>query len=376
MKKIVHLLKNDPVLVISGILAFVSMFLVLPDKEYIDYLDFHVLALLFSLMCVMNGYQEIGFFRRLAEIVLKKTGSTRQLTAVLVFLCFFFSMFITNDVSLITFVPFTVLILNMVGQQKLMIHTIVLQTIAANLGSMLTPIGNPQNLYLYNLSGMGFGEFVLTLLPYSAISLLLLILCLFLKKNEKVSLETLDFESSESFSGSVSYRKSLLLYTALFLICLLCVLRLIPWPLMLILVLTSLFFCNRRLLLKADFGLLTTFVFFFLFIGNMGRIPSIVSTLGSILKGYELPVSVLSSQVISNVPAAMLLSGFTANYTPLLIGVNLGGLGTLIASLASLISYKQYAALPGSNKGQYLLIFTVFNLVFLAILMITAYIFH
>lgn len=367
MKKLICLFKKDPVLIISGVLAFVSMFFVFPDKEYIGYLDFHVLALLFCLMCVMNGYQEIGFFRRLAEFVLKKTSNTRQLTAVLVFLCFFLSMFITNDVALITFVPFTILILNMIGQQKLMILCIVLQTIAANLGSMLTPIGNPQNLYLYNLSGMGFAEFILTLLPYSLLSLLLLIACLFLKKAEQVNPEDLHFESSKG------NRKALFLYTALFAVCLLCVLRLLSWQIMLAAVLIVLLVYNRKLLLQADFGLLLTFVFFFLFIGNMGRIPSVVTALSSILDGNELLVSILASQAISNVPAAVLLSGFTSNLIPLLIGVNLGGLGTLIASLASLISYKQYAAVPGSSKGQYLFLFTVLNLLFLAVLIFAAY---
>lgn len=376
MKKLVSIFKKDPVLVLSGLLALVSVFFVLPDRQYIDYIDFRVLALLFSLMCVMKGYQEIGFFQRLAQSLLKKTKNTRQLSAVLVFLCFFLSMFITNDVALITFVPFTVLILNMVGQQKLMIRIIVLQTIAANLGSMLTPIGNPQNLYLYNLSGMGFGEFLLTMLPYAALSLVLLVLCLFLQKAEAIQLGDVTFSGAaagtEGESSPALNRKALLLYTALFAVCLLCVLRLLSWQIMLAVTLAVLFLYNRRLLLKADYGLLFTFVFFFLFIGNMGRIPAVVSLLQSILTGHELAVSVAASQVISNVPAAILLSGFTANYGQLLIGVNIGGLGTLIASLASLISYKQYAALENSDSGKYMLNFTVMNILFLIVLLAAA----
>ena len=160
MDKISSFIKKDPVLLISGLLAVVSAFFVPPDVSYLSYIDFRVLALLFCLMCVMNGFQEIGLFQKLAVFILSRTKNTRQLTAVLVFLCFFLSMFITNDVSLITFVPFTVLILTITGQAKLMIYVIVLQTIAANLGSMLTPVGNPQNLYLYSLSGMRISLFL------------------------------------------------------------------------------------------------------------------------------------------------------------------------------------------------------------------------
>ncbi len=386
MKKLYSLLQKDPVLVISGLLAVLSMFLVVPDREYIGYLDFHVLALLFCLMCVMNGYQEIGFFRQLAVWLLQKTGNTRQLTAVLVLLCFVLSMFITNDVALITFVPLTVLILNMAGQQKLMIYIVVLQTIAANLGSMLTPIGNPQNLYLYNLSRMSFGAFVLTLLPYSLISLGLLVLCFFVKKAEPVRLDfsavgLAEAPSKMPSSGTARSNNAfkarpaaggMVLYTILFVVCLLSVLHVLSWPVMLAASLLSLLVCNRGLLRKADYGLLLTFVFFFVFIGNMGRIPAVVSVLGNLLQGQELLVSVAASQVISNVPATVLLSGFTTDYIPLLIGVNLGGLGTLIASLASLISYKQYAATEGADKGKYLVFFTGMNVLFLAVLLLAA----
>ena len=369
MKKAIDFFKKDPVLAISGILAFFSLILVFPDKEYIDYLDFRVLALLFALMCVMKGYQEIGLFNQLAVMILKRTKNTRQLAAVLVLLCFFFSMLITNDVALITFVPFTILVLDLVGQKKLMIYIIVLQTIAANLGSMLTPIGNPQNLYLYNLSGMSFADFTLTLLPYSLLSLLLLIFSFYMKKKEHVSLENIASEKTDMD------KRAVIIYTLLFLICLGCVLHLVSWQAVLAITLIVLLLYNRKLLLQADYGLLLTFVFFFIFIGNMGRIPSVSDLLSYVLAGRELLISVLASQVISNVPAAILLSGFTSDYTPLLIGVNLGGLGTLIASLASLISYKQYAAVEGCDKGRYMIYFTAMNLLFLAVLLIAAYLF-
>lgn len=362
MDKISCFIKKDPVLIISGLLAVVSAFFVPPDVSYLSYIDFRVLALLFCLMCVMNGFQEIGLFQKLAVFILSRTKNTRQLTAVLVFLCFFLSMFITNDVSLITFVPFTILILTITGQAKLMIYVIVLQTIAANLGSMLTPVGNPQNLYLYSLSGMRISLFLKTMLPYTLLSGLLLFLSLFLKPGEKVSLQSVFTDTAPM------ERKPLLVYSLLFMLCLGCVLRLFPWQALLLILFAVLLPFNRRLLYKADYGLLFTFLFFFLFIGNMGRIPVIVDFLRSVLTGHELFLSIAASQVISNVPAAILLSGFTGNYLPLLAGVNIGGLGTLIASLASLISYKQYAKTAGCHKGRYLLRFTGLNLLFLAVL--------
>ena len=362
-KNVLTALKSDPVLLISGLLAALSMFFVHPDAEYVSYIDYRVLALLFSLMCVMNGFQEQGLFRKMAVFVLSRTANTRQLSAVLVFLCFFLSMLITNDVALITFVPFTVLILSITGQQKRLIPIIVLQTVAANLGSMLTPIGNPQNLYLYNLSGMGLGEFLSVMFPYTAVSFALLAFSLFPGKSEAIELASVFTELPPAD------KKKVVCYTLLFLLCMGCVLRLLPWQLMLAAVVLVLFFVSRPLLFKADFGLLATFVFFFLFIGNMGRLPAVSGLLSRILSGHELLVGVLSSQVISNVPSALLLSGFTADYRPLLAGVNLGGLGTLIASLASLISYKQYAQTEGCRKGAYLLSFTAVNVLFLLVLL-------
>ena len=364
--KVLTVLKKDPVLAVSGVLAVLSMFFVHPDAAYVSYVDYRVLALLFSLMCVMNGFQEQGVFRKMAVFILSRTADTRQLSAVLVFLCFFLSMLITNDVALITFVPFTVLVLSITGQQKRLISVIVLQTVAANLGSMLTPVGNPQNLYLYNLSGMGIGEFLSIMFPYTAVSFLLLVLCLFPGKNEPVRL-------SSGFNDLPPVdRKKLGCYIVLFLLCMGAVLRFLPWQLILAATLIILLLVNRPLLRKADYGLLLTFVFFFLFIGNMGRLPAVSDLLARILSGHELIIGVLSSQVISNVPSALLLSGFTSALRPLLIGVNLGGLGTLIASLASLISYKQYAQTEGCRKGAYLLAFTAVNAVFLLILLAAA----
>lgn len=271
-------------------------------------------------------------------------------------------MFITNDVALITFVPFTILVLEMAGETSMMVRTIVLQTIAANLGSMLTPVGNPQNLYLYSLSGMGVADFMGLMLPLSAISFFLLLAFVVLKKGRPVSIEKLDMEFEPFQKGKFVG------YMLLFILALLVVLHVVPYQAALVVTAAGLFFLDRNIFRRIDYSLLLTFVFFFIFIGNMGRIDVVSEGLKRILDGNELLTSIAASQVISNVPASILLSGFTDNIETLIIGTNLGGLGTLIASLASLISYKYYVRSVGSSKGQYLTAFTGYNVFFLGTL--------
>lgn len=364
--KILAFIKKETVLSIAGLLAIFSAFFVPPAFSYLPYLDFRVLALLFSLMGVMAGFQDTGIFSRLALSMLKETKGTRQLTAALVSLCFFSSMAVTNDVSLITFIPFTILVLKMAGEEKLMIRIIVLQTIAANLGSMLTPIGNPQNLYLHSLSGMSALQFAKTMTPYTVLSFLLLCLVIFLTPAANIHLENMAGELKPISKKEVAQ------YSILFLLCLATVVHLIPYPITFLAVLLVLGCLHRDILKKIDYFLLLTFIFFFIFIGNMGEIPAVRDGLQQVIWGRELELSVLASQVISNVPAAILLSGFTEDYASLLVGVNLGGLGTLIASLASLISYKYYVRQPGSKKLSYLIHFTAMNVLFLAVLYLAA----
>lgn len=362
-------LKKETVLSISAILAFVSAFFVPPSGGYIEYIDFRVLALLYCLMLVVAGMQSIGVFNYLGDRLLQKVGSTRQLTLLLVALCFFSGMFITNDVALITFVPFAVMVLTMAGQESLLIPVVVLQTIAANLGSMLTPIGNPQNLYLYSAFEVPIGTFLLYMLPLTAASALLLALAVLFLKNHPLHTET---GSSSCASGSPApqrpHKGKLAAFLLLFAVCLACVVRILPWPVMLAVLGISILFLDRSLFAKADYFLLLTFVCFFLFIGNMEQIPAIADFLRSFIEKRELLLGVLFSQFISNVPAAILLSGFTENVRALLYGVNVGGLGTLIASLASVISFRLYGNSKGASKGAYVKAFTLYNLVFLLIL--------
>ena len=379
MKHILQFLKKETVLCIAALLAICSAFLVPPDAAYGGYLDYRVLALLFCLMTVMQGFQRTGLFESIGSQLLQRVTSTRQLTLILVLLCFFASMWITNDVSLLTFVPFTILILRMTGLKKHLIPILCLQTIAANLGSMLTPVGNPQNLYLYSVSGMSLFSFLRIMAPLSGISLVVIvILCLF-QKQEPVKLQP-DWHIKQGVQERPARTTAIEngILAALFVCSLLSVFRILPWQILLILTLIvcivlSVLCKETYLPLRADFGLLLTFAAFFIFIGNMGRMELVRGFLTKVLQGRELLLSFACSQVISNVPAAILLSGFTDQYKALLQGVNIGGLGTLIASLASLISYKFFAAeaTEKGEKGRYLLVFTGWN-VLLAIILLGA----
>lgn len=286
-----------------------------------------------------------------------------MLELILVLLPFFSSMLITNDVALITFVPFALALLGGAGLKHRVIYIVVLQTIAANLGSMLTPIGNPQNLYLYTLSGMQIGEFLCAMFPFTLISLVTLILLVtFGKKNEIV----VCFEKA----AMPVHKKKLAMLIILFLLCMGTVIRVVDWRVSFAIVLVAGLLFFRNLFREVDYYLLGTFCGFFLFIGNMKQFPAVSNLIDHMLQGHEMLVSFLLSQVISNVPATMLLSGFTSVYKELLIGVNMGGLGTLIASLASLISYKFYAVTTDSHKGKYVLVFTAYNLLFVVVLML------
>ncbi len=371
MKKLVSFFKQEVVLTAAFALAVLSCFFVHPDKQYIEYLDMRVLALLFCLMAVMEGFKQLGVFETLARKLMRKVKDIRGLCFVLVFLCFFSAMFITNDVALITFVPFSILILEMAKKREYTISIVVLQTLAANLGSMFTPVGNPQNLYLYTVSGMEFWQFLKTMLPLTAVSFLLLFFCCFFQKKQPVQLAD-ETKQAYATEGKKTTQAKMLFFldVLLFVLSLLCVLRILPYPVLFVITLLGILLFQREILKKVDYCLLLTFVSFFVFIGNMGRISSIQELLSELLKGREMGVSFLCSQVISNVPAAILLSGFTENYTALLKGVNIGGLGTLIASLASLISYKFYAASEGSRKGKYFFCFTKMNVLFALILLL------
>ncbi len=375
----INFIKKNVVFDAAWILAFISMFFYTPSFEYFNYINFNVLILLFCMMIVVEGFSKMGLFKNFAEFILKKISNARGLTLCFVFLCFFFSMLITNDVALITFVPFSIMVLKMAGLEKNILFTIVLETIAANLGSMMTPIGNPQNLYLYSVSEIDIINFFYVIAPYTAISFFCLLAVSFFVQKKKF---TVNFEKEKIkennfitiFNKKINLRLfKIYTYSLLFLLCILAVLRFFDYNLLLIIVCLAFLLLDKKLFLNVDYVLLLTFVGFFIFVGNMGKIQVVRNLVEFLFSGNEVIVSVGLSQIISNVPAALLLSGFTEKYSELIIGVNIGGLGTLIASMASLISYKFYMKTENCNGKRYLGIFTVVNCAFLVILILAYY---
>ena len=364
---IIKKIMSDPVLIAAWVLAFISVFFTRPDKEYLSYIDWRSLGILWGLMVVIQGLKENSVFDIIGNYLLGRVKKGWQLAAIFIFLCFFGGMLITNDVALITFVPFAIMILESCGMKKMALRVIVLQTIAANLGSMLTPIGNPQNLYLYGLTGMPIDEFIIWMLPYTLLALVLLIVGIaFLPERNKginVDNKSGDISKQHVKSGNI------IIYLILFVLAVLTVLRIVTWYVMALIILAVVFVLDKKIILRADYMLLMTFIGFFIFTGNMGRVGYIRDMLERLVRGKEVYTSVIASQFISNVPATLLLSGFTDNHKALLLGVNLGGLGTLIASMASLISYKAFANEYKKEKGRYIRLFTVYNVLFLIALL-------
>lgn len=369
MSKIVSFVKKESVLCISILAAVISMFIVRPDSGYAGYIDFRTLAILFCLMAVVSGFRSMGIFDRVARTLLSKVRGIGGIAAVLVGICFISSMFITNDVALITFVPFTLIIADSLKdriKETVTLTIVVMQTIAANLGSMLTPIGNPQNLYLSGISGMGTWDIVKLMFPYSAAAFIMLAIwiAIIALRNRRCK------ASSDAMSGDRPQVKprAVIMYAALFIVSLLAVVRVVHYALPFALVIICMVVFDRKNFTGIDYSLLGTFTALFIFIGNIGRIDAFNEWMQNIVTGREIMVSAAASQIMSNVPAAILLSGFTDNIQGLIVGTNIGGLGTLIASMASLISFR-YVAGTGRSCGKYLAVFTISNLVFLAVMM-------
>lgn len=364
MNKIKAFLKKEPVLSIAAVLALASAVVVPPSAAYVAYIDVRVLILLFCLMAVVAGFIEIGFFSALSSKLLSKSNRSRSIAILLVNLCFFSAMLVTNDVALLTFVPLTLGLLAALPPSE-QIFVLVMETIAANLGSMATPLGNPQNLYLYSAYQLSLADFFLTLAPLTLLSWLLIMAALLLHKG--FTQQLCWDETPPRLS-----RPALLLLSLLFFLCIATVLHVVDERLCLAVVLLCLLLWKPTVLKKVDYCLLLTFLCFFVFVGNMGQLSAVKELLSSLLAGRELLVSALASQLISNVPAALMLSGFTEQGKGLLIGCNLGGLGTLWASLASLITFKLYSRQPQAESGRFFRCFTLWNLLFLLLLLAVA----
>jgi Na+/H+ antiporter NhaD/arsenite permease-like protein len=363
-----RILKNEFVLVASGMAAAVSACFVPISYSYIGYIDFKVIAILFCLMAVVAGIRKLRAFEVLAQSMLQKTGSVRKISLALILMSFFSSMLITNDVALITFVPFTIAVLSFSGKKNI-IFVITMQTMAANLGSMLTPVGNPQNLYLYSFFNLEAKDFFFVTMPIVLVSLAIIIVMTILARDSTISVDFPEDARIESWS-------KLNIFLVLFALCLMSVFGLVSYILVTITVFVVLLMIDRELFIKVDYSLLATFVFFFILVGNIGQLSHVENTVGGLIKGREMISAVLLSQVISNVPAAIMLSGFTKNYAMLIAGTNIGGLGTMVASLASLISFKFYLTTDGAEPVRYMGVFTAANLVVLGALLAFAFVWY
>lgn len=352
--------RKNVVMLIALLLAIITCFLVPPDKQYLEYFDLRTLSCLLAVLAIVCALKNVNFFYFLAQQTVKLFKTTRASIIALVYITFIGSMLIANDMALLTFLPLGYIVLTNTKKEKHMIFTFVMQNIAANLGGMLTPFGNPQNLYLYSKFNIPTLEFMgIMVIPF-AISIFLITVCCFIF----VRKEPLVFDGETTKPEP----KRTTLYLVLFVLSIVMVFRIIPYWIGLSVILMMLIIVDRKALLKVDYPLLFTFVFFFIFAGNMARIEAVRSFFSYLLGVNTLLFSVLSCQVISNVPSAILLSQFTDNYASLLIGVNVGGVGTLISSLASLITFREYCSHNPGKGGKYLLIFSAFNFAFLFIL--------
>lgn len=375
MRSIGQLIRENMVLFLAGTAALASMIVVPPTAAYAGYINMPVLSVLFCLMVVIGGLRESGVFAAVLARLLLRLGTMRQLAAVLIFSCFFVSMWVTNDVSLLTFVPFSLMALPRISSERQIALVIVLQTLAANLGSMCTPVGNPQNLYLYFYYGMDLGTFLSLLLPYTLVSLALLVLSVFLLPGTPIPVSARLAARRIRNLPVLAPPRQLWLLGGMFSLSLLTVAHVLDYRLTLAIVAAVTALTRPRYFRYADYRLLGTFVAFFVLIGNMSQLTAFREILTGYLAGHEFLIALLASQIISNVPAAVLLSGFTDQGAALLLGTDIGGLGTLVASMASLISYGMFVRACPRQQGWYLKLFTLLNLAYLLVLVLFAWLY-
>lgn len=326
MVNLVDFFKRETIFSISLILAIISCFFVNPGLNYINYINWDTVILLLVIMVIVEVLKNLAIFEMMVHKFLSKIRDTRQLVLLLVFICFFSSIFITNDVSLIIFVPFALFTLKKIDRSDLAILTVCLQTIAANVGCMILPIGAPHNIVLYTVSNIPFESFFLLLFPYIVVSVIFLIILSFFVSKDNIKLpimKKIEVDRTDFF---------------------------------------------KRVFLGVDYYLLLTFIALFVLIGNLEQISFFTSLFDKWITGNEVIFAIISSQIISNVPAAMLMSGFSNNYEAIIVGINIGGFGSLIASMANLISYKIFVRQYSESKIKYLTIFTILNVILLMVL--------
>ena len=359
-RPLVQVLKKNVVMLVALLAALITVFIIPPDKDYLGYFDFKTLTCLFCVLAVVCALKNIRFFYVLAKKIVELFKNARMAVLALVYITFIGSMLIANDMALLTFLPLGYFVLSRTQKTGYMAFTYIMQNIAANLGGMLTPFGNPQNLYLYSYFEIPTGEFMTIMaLPFALSVVLISVCCLIFVKPEPLNMPA---EPVHLPAGRTA------LYLILFALSIAIVFRGIPYPIGLVIIPAVLLLADRKALKAVDYPLLLTFVFFFIFAGNMSRIDAVSNLFSGMLEKSTLLFSALSCQVISNVPSAILLSQFTENYQQLLVGVNIGGTGTLIASLASLITFREYTKQNKGKTAHYILLFSAFNFAFMIIL--------
>ena len=352
--------RKNVVLLIAALAALITSFIVPPDKEYIGYFDFRTLTCLFCTLAVICALKNIRFFTIVASKIVSLTGNMRMASIALIYITFIGSMLIANDMALLTFLPLGYFVLHCTSNEQYMAKLFVLQNIAANLGGMLTPFGNPQNLYLYSFFNIPTPEFLKIMVVPFAVAVILITLACFMFPKSALKL-------TETPYGTI-LRKKTFYYLFFFALSIVMVFRVFPYYIGLPVIVAAILYADRKALKAVDYGLLLTFVFFFIFAGNMARIEAVNELLSYLLSKNMLLFSTISCQFISNVPSAILLSHFTLDYKALLLGVNIGGTGTLIASLASLITFRNYLGACPGGAVKFLKVFTLFSFPFLAIL--------
>ncbi|MGL5675408.1 MAG: SLC13 family permease [Cellulosilyticaceae bacterium] len=353
-------LRTQPILGVATFVTLLTTFIIPIDKSYIDYIDFKTLACLFTTLAVVAAFKHIYVFEQLGQKIVLHCNNLRKTVLTLVFITFFGSMLLANDMALLTFLPLSYYVLSSTNKKHVMAFTFIMQNIAANLGGMITPFGNPQNLYLYSYYHISNKAFLETMwLPFATATLLIVLCCLWVKP------EPVQLEDTKTYPV---HKKRLLLYSILFLLAILIVFRVLPYVLGTLVITAILLYMDAKALKEVNYGLLLTFFVFFIFAGNMSRIDVIRTSLETILPLNPLLLGILSCQFMSNVPSAILLSHFTSDYASLLLAVNIGGLGTLIASLASLITFNTFKEHAPLEIKKYLMSFTLLNLLFLIVL--------
>lgn len=361
-EKIFNFIKSEVVLTVATVLAVITMFFVPIDKEYLSYFDYNTLICLFCMLAVVAGLKSTNVFELISRKLIGLFHTRRAVIYTLVFGTFFFDMIVANDMSLITFLPLTYIVLHSTKNDKYLAFTFIMQTIAANMGGMITPYGNPQNLYLYSYYNIETTEFFSILFAQVITVAILLWICCAFVPNENLKLR--------KSSKIIISKKTLIVYAILFVLVILSVFRVVPYLLTLAIVLITIFIMDRKRFKQVDYALISTFCVFFVFSGNMARIPQIKTFISEIVVKNTLLAGIISCQFISNVPTAIFLSKFTQNYRDLLISVNIGSLGILISSLASLITLKEFLKHQPKNFFKYLGMFTVFNTMFLIVLLL------